>query len=371
MTRTAPLEFPVPDSLLHLARLCEEALARRPAPPTVINEKFARFALERHQVGPLLHAAIRSCRHDVSPAARQLLAASYHDSAERRKITLTHLERIARQFSAGRIPWMALKGAPQAGQLYADPVWRISSDVDLLVARDRFGAAFSALCDMGFAPAYPKLPASRLLQRLVLRAIRDVTMISQDDPRCAIELHSRLFMARDRRTSGLQLGIADGELPAPAIGPALAFYIVAHGALSLWVRLKWLADLVPLFDKLSGDEKFEARQWARRSDAENSFAASLLLLRTIFRSASLAPLDSWLDDRQQRPAVRRRLLRYVAAIGLEREEGRSPFDNALISLQSNWLLFEASSSRISLLVRAPGSSLARRFAGFVSPSMQH
>jgi hypothetical protein len=196
-------------------------------------------------------------------------------------------------------------------------------------------------------------------------------MISQNDSRCAIELHSRLFMARDRRASDLRLDVLDSEVPAPAIGPSLAFYIVAHGALSLWVRLKWLADLVPLFDKLSGDEKLEARAQARRSGADNSFAASLLLLRAIFRSASLAPLDSWLDEKQRQPAVRRRLLRYATAIGLEREDGHSPFDNALISLQSNWLLFEAVSSRLSLLVRAPGSSLARRFSDFLSVPVQN
>jgi len=361
----------VPDSLMRLAHLCEETLAHRPAPPTVIDEKFARFALERHQVGALLHAAAESGRHDVSPAVARLLATSYHDSAEHRQTILKRLDGIASGFLAGGIPWMTLKGAPQASQLYSDPVWRSSADIDLLVAPGQFVAAFDALCTLGYAAAYPRLPASRVLQKLVLGAVRDVTLIARDDPRCAIELHSRLFIARDRRASCLKLKCLDGPVPAPELGPALAFYIIAHGALSLWVRLKWLADLVPLFDKLSADEKFQARELARRGGAGNSFAASLLLLRTVFRSASLAPLDSWLDEMERKPAVRRRLQRYAIAIGLERERGRSPFDNALIAFQSNWLLFEAGSSRLSLVVRAPGSSLARRFAEFVSPSMQH
>lgn len=368
--RAWPNELPVPDSLLRLGRLCEEALACGPAPPTLIDEKFARFALERHQVGPLLHAAAGSGRHQVSPAACRLLAASYHDSAERRKVILMRLDHIAARFSTGRIRWLTLKGAPQASQLYSDPVWRSSADIDLLVAPDQFVAAFDALRNMGFAAAYPRLPASRLLQRLVLGAIRDVTLIAQDDPRCAIELHSRLFMARDRRANCLEFKSLNGHVPAPVLGPALAFYIIAHGALSLWVRLKWLADLVPLFHRLGDGEKLETRECARRSGAENSFAASLLLLRAVFRSVSLTPLDSWLDEKQRQPAVRRRLLRYAIAIGLEREAGQSPFDNALIAFQSNWLLFEVGSSRISLLVRAPASSLARRFAGFLTMSSQ-
>lgn len=364
--RALRTEIPVPDSLLRLGQLCEEALACRRAPPMLIDERFARFAVQRHQVGPLLHAAIETGRHDAAPGVCRLLAASYHDSAERRKASLMQLDRIASQFSARRIRWMTLKGAAQASQLYNDPVWRNSADIDVLVARDQFAAAFDALRDIGFAAAYPRMPASRLLKHSFLRAFRDVTLIAQDDPRCAIELHSRLFMPRDRRASGLQLKILDGRLPAPALGPDLAFYIIAHGALSLWVRLKWLVDLVPLFNKLSAGEKLETREYARRSGAENSFAASLLLLRKIFRSVSLAPLDSWLDKKTQESAVRRRLLRYATSIGLEREAGRSPFDNALISLQSNWLLFEAASTRISLVVRAPGSSLARRFAEFLT-----
>lgn len=360
-----PRASSVPDTIQRLGQLCEEALGREQTSPTHIEDQFVRFAVERHQVGPLLHAAIKTGRHDVSPRARRLLAASYDDSAERRKATLMRLDHIASEFSALRIPWMTLKGAAQASQLYLDPVWRSSADIDLLVARDQFTTAFDALQDMGFVSAYPRMPNSRLLQGHVLAIVRDVTLIARDDPRCAIELHSRLFMARDRRAS-IKLDIVDGQVPAPVVGPALAFYVIAHGALSLWVRLKWLVDLVLLFDKLSADEKIEAREYARRSGAENSFAASLLLLRTIFRSASLEPLNSWLGERQQIPAVGRRLLRYADSIGLEHEAGRSPFDNALISLQSNWLLFESASTRVSLIARASGSSLARRFANVLS-----
>ena len=366
-----PCEIPVPDSLLRLGQLCEEVLGRGPTSPMLIDEPFARFAVERHQVGPLLHATAKTGRHNVSPEARRRLAASYDDSAERRKATLMHLDHIALEFSALRISWMTFKGAAQAGQLYDDPVWRASSDIDLLVSRDKFAAAFSALRAMGFAPAYPRMPASRVLESLVLNVVRDVTLIARDDPQCAIELHSRLFMARDHRASELKLDMLAGQVPAPAVGPALAFYIIAHGALSLWVRLKWLIDLIPLFDRLNADEKFAAREFASRCGAENSFAASLLLLRSIFRSARLEPLDSWLYEKHRDPAVRRRLLRYVASIGLEHEAGRSPFDNALISLQSNWLLFEAASTRASLIVRASGSSLARRFANVLSPTLQN
>jgi len=337
----------------------------------IIDEPFARFAVDRHQVGALLHAVVKTGRHDVSPGAHRLLAASYHDSAGRRKATLMHLDRIALEFSALRIPWMTLKGAAQAGQLYDDPVWRSSADIDLLVARDQFAEAFDALHNMGFVPAYPRMPNSRILRELVLGVVRDVTLIARDDPRCAIELHSRLFMARDHRANAIKLDLQDAHVPAPIVGPALAFYIIAHGALSLWVRLKWLIDLVPLFDRLGADEKIEAREYARRSGAENSFAAGLLLLRVIFRSASLVPLDTWLDEKQRQPAVRRRLQRYAASIGLEHEAGLSPFDNALISLQSNWLLFEANSTRVSLIARASGSSLARRFANFLSVSLQN
>ena len=359
----SPLKIIFPDSLLRLARSLDEVLSGTTAPTTPIDEPLVMLAVRRHQVGPLLYAAALNGRHTISPALLHLLERSYQASAARRTAALMRLNQISQQFRMRDIAWMALKGAPQAGRLYADPAWRDSADIDILVPPQQFSAALDVLIDMGFIASYPPIPSSHALRKPILAAIRDVTLIARDDRSCAVELHRRLFIASDRRAGLLRLEPVPGSLPAPAPGPGLASYVVAHGALSLWVRLKWLVDLVPLFQKLNAAQKLAALNRARGSGTENSFAASLLLLRALFPSAALGPLISWLETKQSEPAVKRRLSRYVEMISLENDKNRSPFDNAVVALESNWMLFESSSTRAHILASAPLSSVARRIAG--------
>ena len=358
-------------SLLRIATLLREVLEGTPAPETMIDESLARIALERHQVGPLLHAAASNGRHSASPRVRELLSASYRNSAERRNSSLMQLDRVGRQFAERKISWIVLKGTTQAEQLYADPAWRSSADIDILVSSNDFPEAFDTLLQLGFFAAHPRVPASRLLRKPMLAAVREVTLISRGDRSCAIDLHQRLYgkhvakgvpFGNDRRTFSLQLKQRPGLIPSPALGPGLALYMIAHGALSLWVRLKWLVDLVPLFQKLSDQEILESREYARRGRVESSFAASLLLLRAFFPLASLSPLSSWLEEQQHDPQVRRRLEHYISAISLDREAKRSPLDSALVSFVSNWLFFEAAPTRARLLISAPASTLMRRLA---------
>jgi hypothetical protein len=357
-----------PESLVRLARLLGEPLGGPLMPSTTIGEPLVTLALRRHHVGPLLYAAAVSGRHGIAPDLLQKLEQNYCASAARQKSALIRLHQIAAQFGVRGIDWMTIKGATQAGQLYLDPAWRDSSDIDILVPPREFARALEALVELGFIASNPPTPAAKFLRKPILSAVRDVTLIARDDHTCAVELHRRLFFAAGRRAQSLRLEAAPGLLPAPVVGPDLAFYLIAHGALSFWVRLKWLVDLVPLFARLSDAEKLTVLERARRAGAENSVAASLLLLRAVFAFVALEPLTPWLAQKESEPAVNWRLRRYAEMLSLERDWKRSPLDNALMALEASWIFFEAPSTRARLLISAAPSSLARKIAGALSKS---
>jgi Uncharacterised nucleotidyltransferase len=358
----------LPEPLVRLARLLGEPLGGPSASETPIDEPLVTLALRRHQVGPLLCAAASGGKHPIAPHLLQMLEQSYRASADRRRSALARLQQIATEFDSRGVEWMALKGTTQAAQLYPDPAWRESSDIDILVAPQQFHRALDALVSLGFIASNPPVPAAHLLKAFILAAVRDVTLIAGDDHSCAIELHRRLFFAGGRRARSLRLRSAPGMLPTPAIGSELAFYLLAHGALSYWVRLKWLADLVPLFGKLTVVEVLAVRDRARQAGAEDSVAASLLLLRLLFPFVVLEPLQPWLEAMQRDLAVQRRFRRYAEMVSLERDWKISPLDNAIMALESSWMLFEAPSTRLQMLLSAPWSSVIRRLAGTLSKS---
>ena len=167
-----------------------------------------------------------------------------------------------------------------------------------------------ALARLGFVASYPPVPAAPLLRGAILGTVRDVMLVARDDLELLDRTAPQIVLCRGAACGFPASAGRTGPMPVPAIGPDLAFYLIAHGALSYWVRLKWLVDLLPMFARLSDAERLAVLDRARRARCENSVAASLLLLRRLFPFAAIAPLIPWLEEMQTRPAVRRRLRRY-------------------------------------------------------------
>ena len=351
-------------SLVQLTALVGEPFGGPAMPDIELTRELCALAA-RHQVAPLLYGIAESRRHPAPPEFVKELRRSYLASKMRRQAALRVLNAIGERFSASGLGWTVFKGTTQAAQIYPDPVWRDSADIDLLVSPHQFGRALDALVEMGFVASYPPVPKRGLLRRLILSAVRDVMMVTHADPTDSVELHQRLFFAGGPHADFLVLPVGEGPIPAAEIGPDLAFYLIAHGALSCWVRLKWLVDLVPLLSRLGDDGLAGIRARAHKARSQSAVAASLLLLRSLFPFVALGPLDVWLEEMGARPAVQMRYRYYASALGCDAGEMRSPLNDASAMLQAAILLFEAPSTRMRILLTAPFSSLLRRLACLV------
>jgi hypothetical protein len=355
---------PFSSSLVQLAALLGEALGGPAAPNVALTRELCALA-SRHQVSSMLYAVAAGGRHRAPDIIVDDLRESYRASMARRQATLPILERIADRFHYRGVDWMVFKGTTQAAQFYPDPAWRDSADIDLLVPPDQFGCALDELVEMGFVASYPPVPRRGLFRRMILAAVRDVMLVAPDNPADSIELHKRLFFAGGRRADFLALPVGEGQMPMPAMGPDLAFYLIAHGALSYWVRLKWLVDLVPLLCRLGDDELATIRARAASARSENAVAAGLILLRMLFPFVALGPLEDWLEKMRSSRPVQRRLRLYAGALGNDGGERRSPLNDAWTMLEAAILLFEAPSTRMRILLTAPFSSAMRRMAGLI------
>jgi hypothetical protein len=357
----------LPHRLRHLAALLAPVFGGPVSALGHVDADLIRLAIHRHQVGPMLQAVLQREREVVAEPLMRELVDCRARNADRQVSDLARLHAIADIFAERGISWLSLKGTPQAARLYGDPSLRPSSDIDILVSPRDFVRAVTALAENGYIPSNPPVPTGRL-RALVLAAVRDVSLIAGDDHRCAVELHRRLFLAVGARTRRLRLTPDTGALPTPRLDADLACYLVLHGAQSYWVRLKWLADLVPLLAILDDRDKETVIVRARQVGAESSVAASLLLLRMLFPFASLGPLVPWIEMQEGREAVRRRLARYARMIGMEDDWKHSPLDNARITMGAYLSLFEAPSTRAYLVPVALLSSAVRRTAGAIWPA---
>ena len=252
---------------------------------------------------------------------------------------------------------MVLKGLPQARLLYSDPAYRSSSDIDILVSPRDFRRAAGVLEAAGFAPANPPVSASSPYAFAFYGVLRDASFRNAKIPGAYIELHQRPFFATGLRAQSLRLVAerpsSSKDIPAPAIGPDLAFYLIAHGALSYWARLKWLADLVPLFAKLPDADKSRIIENAEASVPRSPLPPAYCLLDALFPFAAVGPIRHWLEQMQNIAGVRTRLGIYARTIGVSSLEGNWAQGSRWITLKTWWSFFEAPSTRGRILVFGP------------------
>jgi hypothetical protein len=354
---TTEHELSFSPQLLRLCRLIDSAVGGTPIPQPTIGDDLAFLAQNRHRVGPLLHHVATTHEAAISPSALEGLQRDRRDNERRQALAELLLRAVARWFSSNGIRWTLMKGLGLARQLYSNPALRPSADIDLLVSPDDFRSAIRILESHGFRNLAGS-PATRILKAAAAYLFRDVALLGAFGP--LIELHQRPLFVDGRRSRIAPLvAAAGGEFPVPAVDSNLAQYLLGHGALCYWSRLKWLVDLVPLFAILDDAAKRELLSKSRRSGTTSSLCASLLLLRALFPGAALGPLGSWTESEARNPKVIRRLAHYVRAIDTPVLCGQTPLDNRVAALKANLLFSEAVLPRLRILTIGPACSLLR------------
>jgi hypothetical protein len=348
-----------------LAGLVRAALLSEPAEGVRIDAALAEFAIHRHRCGPLLALASRNgAPTDQDAQAR--LDAHWDANRHAHLRNLVAGERIAATLAPAGIPALSFKGAALARMLYPEPLSRHCGDIDVLIPQRAMIAGLGALTGAGMRSGDPllQLPAATL--GAVLAFTRDIAL-DDEWTRSHVEVHSRLLFSK--RLSAFLSGrdeslrprpvAGDGQLPAPALGAGLALYLILHGCVSGWCRLKWLADLLPLLERLGATGRQELGEIAEQSGTAAAVKASLVLLQATFGPRDIAPLDGWLAAPSE--AVDRRAMRYAA--WLSGEEANMPVASRLAMLRSVLMLHDRLPDRIGLFFASGISSGLRQATG--------
>lgn len=366
------MKIALPETITSLAAVL--GCGTTPPKPVRLDRALARFAIERHRVGPLVHTGVSRGRVQADTDAADALARSWTLNVQRCAMNALTTARCAEALSLAEIGFVAFKGMGLAQQLYPSPQWRHCGDVDLLVPVGRLAQAADALRQAGLDASDPIFHLPQFVGRFALRKIRDVRV---DDRRTGlkIELHARPFfsaaisdrlLAAEPSFRPRLSGHAD-VLPIPEIGPGLALYLLLHGAVSGWTRLKWMADIPLLLQKLDDVSLDRIAALAEATGTVLAVKASLQLVRTTFDGIQLGPLTAWIDERSGAAGVKRRLAAYAAWLGDASSVAANPLRTRTEGLKTSLLLDDSLLRQFATLPRGTLAAGLRILASGAAP----
>lgn len=148
------------------------------------------------------------------------------------------------------IDFIPLKGPLLSFRLYDDANRRHYRDLDILLDPGSIGEAIVGLKSLGYKETQPEWPESNHLRKILLQHSYHIA-IENYDTKFTIELHWRLLNAIDVSNDTLSkiiksnlttIRFADRKFTVLNNELEL-LYLVIHGGLHYWKRLKWLVDV--------------------------------------------------------------------------------------------------------------------------------
>lgn len=288
----------------------------------------------RHRVEGHLHQALVAASVRAPEAVRKTLAARALGVARQNLANAAEEARLQQVFAGAGIAACFVKGATLGALAYGSQSIKTARDIDVLVPEPALDQVCEILSGLGYVRRSPSPELAPDAHRKYVSVFKESAWVH---PVTGLVIEAHVGLARNPRlipgvglASPMQsVNLAPGVSASTLEREALFAYLAVHGALHVWKRLKWLADVAALV----GREPCEAERLhdaAVDLGAGRCPAAALLLCH----DALGLPLeaDFLRRLRADRGAV------WLAALGLRflADNGRDPdFDNrpgALIAI---------------------------------------
>ena len=208
---------------------------------------FIKLALQ-HKVYPLVFQHLRALVHpNVSDKLLKDLYKLKKDNDCKTLQMVTEFSKILQALEQRGISVIVIKGFPLAQQLYGDITLRTSRDIDILISADDIAAARHIMEQYGYQWNHPlaNATAGRLKKWM---AFNQHLEYWHPERQICIELHWRLDCQSMElpfnllRKNGVSMHILGREINV--LGKEeLLLYLILHGAVHRWFRIKWLLDI--------------------------------------------------------------------------------------------------------------------------------
>ena len=163
--------------------------------------------------------------------------------------------KITDLFRENDIPFISLKGPLLSLKIYGDPTVRKFNDFDFLIDEEYFLSALKLLLTLGYKIQEHGVPNNNCKMKLWYEYTNNIILYNPDKNRI-IELHHRLFkqeiITKEKwkdlikehtniiKFQQRNFQVFDHEFEL--------IYLLIHGGLHFWGRLKWLIDIKKMID---------------------------------------------------------------------------------------------------------------------------
>lgn len=207
--------------------------------------------------------------------------------------------RVTDAFTAEGLRFIPLKGPILSYRLYVDATYRQYCDLDILVDVTSVSKSAKLLNDLGYVSMYHTWTEKRYGQRVIVNHMHHV-FFSHPVKELNIELHWRLFQtpaASFSKIDDLIKIYQSGETFAGRSFTVLSnelelLYLVMHGSIHFWRRLKWLADVDAYIKTRTIDWKLFERL-AKDLKAERLVSIGNSVLAEYFSENPLVPFNDY------------------------------------------------------------------------------
>jgi hypothetical protein len=273
-----------------LVACCRRPLALDPVRRGAVGidwDFFLRVA-ERHRVDGLAFDALRRAEVALPPEISARLAAAAAVIARDNLFQAAEALRLAAALAAAGVDHLFIKGLTLNALAYRSLALKRAVDIDILVDPDSYDAALDVMEAAGYRCIHPE-GAGRAEILLYAETVKDSGWRSPAG--IIVELHKRLtanpvlLPTLSVRSPRQIVEIAPGiRLPTLARDELVA-YLMVHGGLTAWSRLKWPADLAALLADADEAEVERLYLHATALAPGRSAAQALLVCSRLFGTA--------------------------------------------------------------------------------------
>lgn len=184
---------------------------------------------------------------------------------------------IAKELNKQDIEFINLKGPLLSERIYGDPTYRTFRDFDILVQPKEVNRTLYILKKLGYKFGNFEWPQSKRKQKIALHFLNQLEMIHEKSG-TMLEIHWKLFSTRVTRKETLDALIVKNVETVEFAGQKMnwfslefeLFYLVVHGGIHAWFRLKWLIDVHEIL-------KRKTIQWQKFNNIVSEFKALKLV----------------------------------------------------------------------------------------------
>ena len=209
--------------------------------------RFGRVVV-RQRVAGLVEAGLKAAAAIAPNDIAEPIARQAKRTVHRNLIAAGETTRLTRLIAAAGYPVLAVKGVALGAIAYNSIALKHSKDIDLLILPEHVAPVLALLEADTYRITQPAETLSAAQRGVLARYGKDAALL-RGTPHLQVELHWRLFtnmhlLPTITAQSPAQVVTLGTGLTVPTLAPAnLYTYLVLHGAVDGWSRLKSLADL--------------------------------------------------------------------------------------------------------------------------------